>query len=297
MRFVTYMSGNKVKYGVLRDEKTLIPIYELLDNETDEIPATLADFIKESDDRAIHAMKEKLNSTKLSAIPLESVKIMAPIPNPLRNIICLGKNYIKHAKEIAGTIKGGGDFPSEPVYFSKLASPAIGPGDYIMAHEGITSCLDYEVELAVVIGRNGRNIERDEAEKYIFGYTIINDVTARDLQMAHGQWFRGKSLDTFCPMGPCILHKSEAPFPVKLDISCSVNGELRQFSNTGDMTFDIGYIISQLSRGIELKAGDIIATGTPQGVGMGFDPPRYLKPGDVVTCTIEKIGTLTNIVK
>jgi 2-keto-4-pentenoate hydratase/2-oxohepta-3-ene-1,7-dioic acid hydratase in catechol pathway len=242
-------------------------------------------------------MKERLNDAKLLAIPLENIKIMAPIPYPRRNIICLGKNYIKHAEEVARTIKGGGDFPSEPIYFSKFASPAIGTGDYIMAHENITSCLDYEVELAVVIGKNGRNIKRDEAEEYIFGYTIINDITARDLQKTHGQWFRGKSLDTFCPMGPCILHKSEVPFPVKLDISLSVNGELRQSSNTEEMTFDIAYIISQLSEGIELKAGDIIATGTPEGVGIGFDPPRYLKPGDVVSCTIEKIGTLTNTVK
>jgi 2-keto-4-pentenoate hydratase/2-oxohepta-3-ene-1,7-dioic acid hydratase in catechol pathway len=306
MRFITYMSENMAMYGVLKDEKTLVPIDELLnglpdelldklrDEELNGIPATLADFISVSDDRIIHAMKEKLEDAQLSAILLENVKIMAPIPYPRRNIICLGKNYVNHAKEIAGTIKGGGDFPSEPVYFSKFASPAIGTGDYIISHEDITSCLDYEVELAVVIGKNGRNIEIDEVERYIFGYTIINDVTARDLQTTHGQWFRGKSLDTFCPMGPCILYKSEVPFPVKLDISCSVNGELRQFSNTGDMTFDIAYIISQLSRGIELKAGDIIATGTPQGVGIGFDPPRYLKPGDVVTCTIDKIGTLTN---
>ncbi|MGE5613571.1 MAG: fumarylacetoacetate hydrolase family protein [Bacillota bacterium] len=297
MRFVTYMLNNMVKYGVLRDEKTLVPIGELLDGELNEIPATLADFIEASDDRIIHAMKEKLKGAKLSSIPLEDVKIMAPIPYPRRNIICLGKNYARHAQEVAGTIKGGGDMPREPVYFSKFASPAIGTGDYIMAHESVTSCLDYEVELAVVMGKNGRDIKRDEAEDYIFGYTIINDVTARDLQMAHGQWFRGKSLDTFCPMGPCILHKSEAPFPVKLNISCSVNGELRQFANTGDMTFDIAYIITQISRGIELKAGDIIATGTPQGVGIGFDPPRYLNPGDVVSCAIEKIGTLTNIVK
>jgi len=295
------MSENKVKYGVLKDEETLVPIDELVEVLQDKglkgIPATLADFISVANDNIIYDMKEKLGTPGLMSIPLKNVKLIAPIPYPRRNIICLGKNYVKHAQEIAGTIKGGGDFPGEPIYFSKFASPAIGPDDYIMAHENVTSCLDYEVELAVVIGKNGMNIKRYEVEEYIFGYTIINDVTARDLQKTHGQWFRGKSLDTFCPMGPCILHKSEVPFPVKLDISCSINGELRQSSNTGEMTFDIPYIISQLSEGIELKAGDIIATGTPEGVGIGFNPPRYLKPGDVVTCTIEKIGTLTNIVK
>ena len=301
MRFVTFMSENKVKYGVLKDEETLVPIDELVEVLQDKglkgIPATLADFISVANDNIIYDMKEKLGTPGLMSIPLKNVKLIAPIPYPRRNIICLGKNYVKHAQEIAGTIKGGGDFPGEPIYFSKFASPAIGPDDYIMAHENVTSCLDYEVELAVVIGKNGMNIKRYEVEEYIFGYTIINDVTARDLQKTHGQWFRGKSLDTFCPMGPCILHKSEVPFPVKLDISCSINGELRQSSNTGEMTFDIPYIISQLSEGIELKAGDIIATGTPEGVGIGFNPPRYLKPGDVVTCTIEKIGTLTNIMK
>jgi len=295
------MSENKVKYGVLKDEETLVPIDELVEVLQDKglkgIPATLADFISVANDNIIYDMKEKLGTPGLMSIPLKNVKLIAPIPYPRRNIICLGKNYVKHAQEIAGTIKGGGDFPGEPIYFSKFASPAIGPDDYIMAHENVTSCLDYEVELAVVIGKNGMNIKRYEVEEYIFGYTIINDVTARDLQKTHGQWFRGKSLDTFCPMGPCILHKSEVPFPVKLDISCSINGELRQSSNTGEMTFDIPYIISQLSEGIELKAGDIIATGTPEGVGIGFNPPRYLKPGDVVTCTIEKIGTLTNIMK
>ena len=179
MRFITYMLENKVKYGVLRDNKTLVPIDGLLDELPDElpdklpgeelngIPATLADFISASNDCIIHAMKHKLNVAKLPAIPLEKVKTMAPIPYPRRNIICLGKNYVKHAKEIAAAIKGGGDFPSEPVYFSKFASPAIGTGDYIMAHENITSCLDYEVELAVVIGKTA-GILKGTRRKSIF---------------------------------------------------------------------------------------------------------------------------------
>lgn len=228
------------------------------------------------------------------AIPLEAVRLLAPIPEPRRNIVCLGKNYIDHVKEIKGLTGGGQNAPAAPVYFTKATHTVIGTGEAILSHPEITQKVDYEVELAIIIGKEGINIPKEKAEDYIFGYTIANDISARDLQVDHLQWFKGKSLITHCPMGPWIVHKSLIPFPVELDIRCYVNGELRQEANTRDMIFDIPTIISDLSRGYPLFPGDIILTGTPAGVGMGFELPKFLKPGDQVKCVIEGIGEIIN---
>jgi len=197
-------------------------------------------------------------------------------------------------KEIKMTKITDTGIPEFPIYFTKVASPAIGSEENIKFSNDVTTQVDYEVELAIVIGKEGFNIKPEKAEEYIFGYTIINDVSARDLQGKHTQWFKGKSLDTFCPMGPCIVHKNEIPLPMELNIKCSINGELRQNSNTKNLIFDIPYIISDLSKGLTLKPGDIISTGTPSAVGMGFQPPKVLKNGDVVECYIENIGELVN---
>ncbi len=178
--------------------------------------------------------------------------------------------------------------------FSKVASPAIGQGDNIKAFPEYTDKADYEVELAVIIGKDGIDIRKEDAEDYIFGYTIVNDVSARNIQRKHGQWFKGKSLETYCPMGPVIVHKSALPFPIELEIKCSINGELRQNSNTKQLIFDIPSIIHDLSKGMYLRKGDIIITGTPAGVGLGFKPFKFLKPGDEIECSIEGIGTLKN---
>ena len=186
--------------------------------------------------------------------------------------------------------------PKSPIYFTKATHTIIGPSDIILSHPQITEKLDYEAELAVIIGKPGINIEPEQAESHIFGYTIANDVSARDLQQSHQQWFKGKSLISHCPIGPWILTKNSISYPPHLEIRSYVNGELRQESNTEQLIFGISEILVDLSRGYELKAGDIILTGTPAGVGHGFSPPKYLKSGDLITCTIQEMGSLTNIV-
>ena len=228
-------------------------------------------------------------------VPLEDVTLLAPIPRPRQDVICLGMNYREHEKEAAKYDAEA--FTKErpaAVYFSKRVSRAGDPEGEIPRYEGLVERLDYEVELAVIIGKAARDVKAADAGAYIFGYTVLNDVSARDLQTGHKQWYFGKSLDGFTPMGPCILTTESIPYPPRLAIRSYVNGELRQDSNTRLLIFDIDHIVSELSQGMTLKAGTIIATGTPAGVGMGFNPPRFLKPGDVVECTIEGIGTIAN---
>jgi 2-keto-4-pentenoate hydratase/2-oxohepta-3-ene-1,7-dioic acid hydratase in catechol pathway len=231
-------------------------------------------------------------------VPLSAVRLLAPISSPRRNIFCVGKNYHDHAREFsrsgfeAGAVKGA-EIDEFPAVFTKPPSSVVGPGDTVQLHPQATSSVDYEAELAVVIGRAGRDIEKANAYGHVFGYTIINDVTARDRQKNHKQWFLGKALDTFCPMGPWIATADEVE-PENLDVQCRVNGELRQNANTRDLIFDIPTIISTISAGLTLQPGDIIATGTPAGVGIGFNPPKFLKSGDTVSISITGLGTLTN---
>lgn len=230
-------------------------------------------------------------------LPLAQVRLTAPIPRPARNIFCVGKNYREHARELqAAGLKGGGAeaVPELPIFFTKATTSVIGPGEPIPAWLDPTSTADYEGELAVVIGPGGRGIARAEAMRHVFGYTIINDVTSRALQRRHQQWFLGKSLDGFCPMGPAIATADEAPDAGALRVQTRVNGELRQDALVSDLIFDIPTLIETLSRTLTLVPGDIIATGTPAGVGMGFKPPRFLKKGDAVTISIDPIGTLEN---
>jgi 2-keto-4-pentenoate hydratase/2-oxohepta-3-ene-1,7-dioic acid hydratase in catechol pathway len=225
------------------------------------------------------------------------VGLVAPIPHPRRNIICLGKNYRDHVEEAA--VLGGrtSGIPAAPVYFSKMVDRVRGSTESVPVHTGVTNMLDYEAELAVIIGRAGHDIDPGSVPEYIFGYSILNDITARDLQKSHDQWFKGKSLDGACAMGPVIVTADEIAYPPALDIGCSVNGELRQKAVTSDLIFGITEIVSDFSRGLTLMPGDIISTGTPAGVGMGFRPFRWLKPGDVVECRIESIGTLRNTIE
>lgn len=230
-------------------------------------------------------------------IPLSRVKLLAPLI-PARNVFCVGKNYREHAQEFsgsgyeAGAVKGA-EIDEYPAVFSKPPSAIIGHGDPVSLHPAVTSAVDYEAELALVIGKPGRDIPRERAYEHVWGYTIINDVTARDRQRNHKQWFLGKSLDTFCPMGPWVATADELD-PENLDVTCLVNGELRQKANTGELIFDIPTLIASISAGLALQAGDVIATGTPAGVGIGFTPPRFLKPGDEVEISISGIGTLKN---
>jgi len=235
------------------------------------------------------------------ALPLTSVRLTAPIPKPRRNIFCVGKNYHAHAKEFAGSgfdssAKAGGDIPAVPIYFTKVPESVIGPDEPIVIVPEVSDATDYEAELAVVIGRGGKGIKAADAMAHVWGYTIINDVTARDWQQRHLQWHLGKSFDTYCPMGPWLVSADECD-ATRTGIRCYVNGEERQNANTADLIFDIPTLIETLSAGITLYPGDVIATGTPVGVGIGFKPPKYLKPGDIVRVEIDGIGTLQNPVR
>ena len=232
---------------------------------------------------------------------LDRTQLLAPIPAPGHNIMCVGKNYRAHAQEFtrsgfdAGAIAAEA-VPEHPIIFTKPATSISGPYDDIPLWPGLDQGVDYEAELAVVIGRGGRFIRRENAFDHVFGYTIINDVTARDLQRIHKQWFLGKAVDGFCPMGPWIVTADELD-PARLDVSSRINGELRQKANTADLIFDVPTLIEVISRSVTLSPGDVIATGTPEGVGIGFDPPRFLKDGDLVEISISGIGTIRNTVR
>jgi len=212
-------------------------------------------------------------------------RLEAPIPRPARNVFCLGRNYKEHAAE------RGAEAPPHPVYFTKVPESVIAPGGKVI-HHAVTKELDYEVELAVVIGAAGRDVPRERALEHVFGYTIINDVTARDLQKRHGQWFKGKTLDTFCPMGPVLVTADEIPDPQALAITLRVNGETRQSSHTSKMIFPVDECISTLSEGFTLLPGDVIATGTPEGVGAALG--KFLQAGDKIEAEVERIGVLQN---
>jgi hypothetical protein len=246
------------------------------------------------------ASLEELRSVAAAAetIPMEEVELLAPIPRPRQDVICLGMNYLDHAREAAQYDAGA--FEKEKpvaVYFSKRVTEAVAPEGFIESHTDLVERLDYESELAVILGKTARNIRWEDAGDYIFGYTILNDVSARDVQTGHKQWYFGKSLDGFTPIGPCIVTADEIAYPPALDISAAVNGETRQHSNTALFITSIGQALEELSRGMTLLPGTILSTGTPAGVGMGFDPPKFLKPGDVVECTVQGIGTLRNTVR
>jgi 2-keto-4-pentenoate hydratase/2-oxohepta-3-ene-1,7-dioic acid hydratase in catechol pathway len=234
-------------------------------------------------------------------IAMAAVQLVAPLPRPRRNLFCVGKNYHAHAREFAGSgfdssAKSGGDIPSAPIIFTKVPECVIGPGEPIVIPTNVSTAIDYEAELAVIIGQGGKGIKAADAMKHVWGYTIVNDVTSRDWQSRHQQWDMGKSFDTFCPMGPWLVSADECD-GTRTTVRCFVNGEPRQDASTVDLIFDIPTLIETLSAGITLYPGDVIATGTPVGVGIGFTPPKYLKPGDVVRVEIDGIGVLENPVR
>lgn len=233
--------------------------------------------------------------TSDTAVPLASVKLEAPLPHPRRNVFCVGRNYHEHAKELKDSVfkASNTNVAAWPIVFTKVPECVVGPHDDVVLPSGISEQIDYESELAVVIGTGGKNIRREDALKHIFGYTVVNDVTARDVQMRHSQWDLGKSFDTFCPMGPWIVTADELD-GTNTRVRGWVNGQLRQDARTTDLIFDIATLIETCSRGITLYPGDVIATGTPSGVGMGLNPPQYLKAGDVVRVEIDGIGAIEN---
>ena len=229
-------------------------------------------------------------------IPLHEVTLLSPIPRPEQDVICLGMNFADHTAEAA---KFHPTMVREDyaVYFSKRVNEAVGDGGFIDAHADVTSKLDYEAEVAFILGRDAYRVPAERAREYVFGYTILNDVSAREVQTRHKQFYLGKSFDTFTPIGPCIVTADEYPFPPEIDVRCWVNGELRQDGNTRQWIFGIQDVIADLSAAMTLRAGTIVSMGTPSGVGMGFEPPKFLKPGDEVRCWAEGLGNLTNTVR
>jgi 2-keto-4-pentenoate hydratase/2-oxohepta-3-ene-1,7-dioic acid hydratase in catechol pathway len=233
---------------------------------------------------------------------ISDVILCAPVPRPRRNIFCVGKNYFEHAKEFSGSgfdssmTKPGDDIPQDPIIFTKVPESVVATGSQVLIPKNVSTAIDYEAELAVIIGRQAKGVSEADAMQYVWGYTIVNDVTSRDWQSRHKQWHMGKSFDTFCPMGPWVVTADECDGQ-SVDVKCYVNGELRQNSNSKDLIFNIPKLIATLSAGITLYPGDIIATGTPVGVGIGFKPPKYLVDGDVVKVEIEKIGFIENTFK
>lgn len=225
-----------------------------------------------------------------------SASLLSPLPTPRRDLMCLGKNYVAHAEEFDRVTRGAGDLPDAPIVFTKATTAVCGNGAVVTVDPGISRSIDYEGELAVVIGREARKINQEDALEHVAGYTIVNDLTARDLQQKHEQWFVGKSLDGFAPMGPVIVSRDELSDPSVLELSTYVDGEVRQRASTGLMIFDVPFVVAFLSRILTLQVGDIIAMGTPKGVGMGFDPPRFLGDGSRVEVEISGIGRLTNTI-
>lgn len=298
MYLLTYIYQDVENIGFLnKDKSCVIPADIVFSKMNSSIPKDMIELIENFSNIDIDELNSTIEQCNENSIDLSNINILAPIPYPKRNVICLGKNYLDHISEVKSLKNVTSDIPSKPIYFSKIAYPAIGQNDIINAHSDIVKELDYEAELAVIIGKKCKNVEKENAEEYIFGYTICNDISARDVQTSHVQWHKGKSFDTYCPLGPCIAHKNNVAFPPNLEIKSFVNNELRQNSNVNKLIFDIPTIISDLTTGITLYPGDIILTGTPAGVGAGFNPPKYLNHGDKIECYIEGIGTLVNTVK
>lgn len=260
------------------------------------LPSTMLEFIQAGPHA--HELARQLLATSPSGVPRSSVTLLAPIPRSSRNLLCLGLNYRAHAAEGAALFGAPVAEPAFPMFFTKAPTSVIGPEATIEIDISLSKEPDWEVELAVVIGTGGRDISKADAMSHIFGYTVANDISARDLQFRHGgQFFKGKSLDTFCPLGPWIVTADEIGDAQALDISLTLNGVLKQSSNTSKLIFDVPTTIAGLSEGMTLEAGDIILTGTPEGVGFARKPPEYLQDGDVVECEIQNIGVLRNAVR
>jgi 2-keto-4-pentenoate hydratase/2-oxohepta-3-ene-1,7-dioic acid hydratase in catechol pathway len=287
MRLVTFEDRQGRRVGVLDGEQIA------------DVTASAADLPKDllayCDGARLDRLKRALD--RAPRLALRDVKLRAPIPRPAKNIFCVGKNYHEHAREFHDSgfdASATTAIPDLPIIFTKAATTVIGPGDAIPGSGDATNSVDYEGELTVVIGKGGRGISKADAYAHVFGYTIINDVTSRTLQHAHKQWFLGKNLDGFCPMGPCVVTADEVPDVTRLRLETRLNGEVRQNASVSDLIFDIPTLIETISAVMTLEPGDMIATGTPVGVGIGFKPPKFMKPGDTVSVTIEPIGTLTN---
>ena len=299
MRYATFSltTDPTERLGLLSGD-TLFDVHALLGPPSGAVPRTLPELIREGRD-AWTRLGGRITDA-LGRVPAESrlaanaVRWHAPIPHPAKNVICLGLNYASHAKESAQARGREVKIPDHPVFFTKAPTSINGPYDPIPWDPAVTQQVDYETELGVVIGVGGKNIPRAKALDHVFGYTVINDVSARDLQARHLQWFKGKSLDGFCPMGPAIVTADEFGDPQTKRISLRVNGVEKQNSTTAHMIFAVDVIIESLSQGMTLEPGDIIATGTPEGIGLARTPPEFLQDGDIVETEVEGIGVMRN---
>jgi len=289
VKLLTFRHRRTVRPGLLRDQ-TVIPL-----DTTHGWPDTLLGLIAAGPDvwKKLDAFAHS-PAGRADPVPVTEIEWLAPIPRPEKNIMCLGWNYAEHISESAAVSGRSAEPPKDPVVFTKNVTSVAGPYADVPAHGGVTAELDWEVELGVVIGMGGRAIARERALDHVFGYTVINDLSARDLQFRHKQFFIGKSLDGACPMGPVIVTRDEIADPQSVGLRSWVNGVLKQDSSTQHMIFDVATIIATLSRGMTLEAGDVIATGTPSGVGFARNPPEFLKAGDVVECEVDGIGRLRN---
>jgi len=287
MQIATYQLDGRRFVGLVSDNREQVTPFELPGNAAAEGALAIIKLLADGG---------PLPATAGPAVALASAQLLAPIPVPRRNVWCVGRNYHAHAKELQTSVFKDNDANPDawPIVFTKVPECVVGPFDKVMLPgAAISGQIDYEAELAVVIGKGGKNIARADAMGHVFGYTVVNDVTARDVQMRHQQWDMGKSFDTFCPMGPWIVTADQLD-GTRTRVRCWVNGELRQDGPTENLIFDIPTLIETISRGITLYPGDVIATGTPAGVGLGMKPPRFLAAGDVVRVEIDGIGAIEN---
>ncbi len=293
MKLVTYsnLPAGQPRPGLLVDDKRLVDIPEAL-GDTADVASLLG--IVRAGGSVLDRLAALAAKSPSMTIALADVKLHAPIPRPAKNVFCVGWNYLEHFEEGAQKLQEKRELPKHPVFFSKATTAVNGPFDGIPYDESISTALDWEVELGVIIGKGGKNISEADAMKHIFGYTVVNDVTWRDVQRRHGgQWHKGKSFDGTCPMGPCVV-TADSLDPANLRVACRVNGVVKQDSNTRHLYFKIPRLIAELSLGMTLEAGDIISTGTPEGVGFARTPPEFMKPGDLLETEIEGIGIMRN---
>lgn len=297
MRLLTFVRGSDPmqRVGVLRDRDSVVDLWEYARQASRTLPFDPSDMVSLiAAGAAALEQVAAIARTDAPVWPVSAVRILAPIPRPPKGVLCVGWNYLEHFAEADGIHQRGRDLPAHPTFFSKLPTAVVGPYDQIPAHAAVSKQLDWEAELAVVIGIGGRAIPETEARRHVFGYTVLNDVTARDLQRAHGgQWLVGKGLDGSCPMGPWIVTGDEID-PDNLRIQTRVNGVVKQDSSTRHFYFKIPRLLAELSSGITLEPGDILSTGTPQGIGFSRTPPEFLKPSDLLETEIVGIGALRN---
>lgn len=291
MKLLTYLHSGQAQVGIIgTDAGKVVPISALGYHSAD-----MTAFIRELGGEVPADLMAKVDAAP--GVPFADCKLLAPIKHPEQDVLCLGVNYLEHRDE---TVKSDVVYDASgtnTIYFAKRVNEAVDPFGDIDSHSDIVDSLDYEVELAVIIGKDAKNVPLESAKEYVLGYTILNDVSARNLQSRHQQWYFGKSLDCFTPIGPWIVTREELPWLPEVGIRAFLNGELRQNSNTSLMITNIDVVIHELTRGMTLKAGTIIAMGTPSGVGMGFNPGKYMHPGDVIRCEIDGIGVLENTVR